>query len=190
MSEDPAIHLDPTPDSTPPLAAIHEESDVPTRRRLDIIFGVAAFVVIVDQCTKWWALDSLATDPVALIWTLRLNLVYNTGASFSMARGFGPFIGLLGFIVVGFLIWHGRAVTSRLAAFGLGMVLGGAIGNLLDRLLRGDSGFLQGGVVDFIDFQWWPVFNLADAAVVVGAILVGVVYAFGSLSATGGSTNG
>jgi signal peptidase II len=50
------------------------------------------------------------------------------------------------------------------------MVLGGAIGNLLDRAFRPGDGFLGGGVVDFIDLQWWPVFNLADSAIVVGAI--------------------
>ena len=54
----------------------------------------------------------------------------------------------------------------------VGLVLGGATGNIADRLLRSDDGFLQGAVVDFIDLQWWPVFNVADAAVCVGAVLL------------------
>jgi signal peptidase II len=57
-------------------------------------------------------------------------------------------------------------------AVALGMIVGGASGNLCDRLLRGDAGLLHGSVVDFIDFQWWPVFNVADIGVVCGAILL------------------
>ena len=59
-------------------------------------------------------------------------------------------------------------------AVALGMIVGGASGNVADRLLRGDSGFLQGSVVDFIDLQWWPVFNVADIGVVCGAILLSI----------------
>ena len=53
-----------------------------------------------------------------------------------------------------------------------GLISGGALGNLLDRAFRGDDGFLHGAVIDFIDLQWWPVFNVADACIVVGAILL------------------
>lgn len=67
--------------------------------------------------------------------------------------------------------------TSRhpLGATSVGLIAGGAVGNLIDRAFRGDDGFLQGAVVDFIDLQWWPVFNIADAAIVVGAVLLVVV---------------
>jgi signal peptidase II len=57
-------------------------------------------------------------------------------------------------------------------AVSIGLVLGGALGNLVDRAFRPGDGFLGGGVVDFIDLQWWPVFNLADSAIVVGAIVL------------------
>ena len=77
--------------------------------------------------------------------------------------------------VVGFLLWQGRSVSTRVGAVALGLVLGGAIGNLVDRALRDGGGFLQGAVVDFIDLQWWPVFNVADSCVVIGAILLVVV---------------
>jgi signal peptidase II len=60
-------------------------------------------------------------------------------------------------------------------AIAIGMVLGGALGNLSDRAFRGGGGFLGGGVVDFVDLQWWPVFNVADSAIVVGAILLFLV---------------
>jgi signal peptidase II len=60
---------------------------------------------------------------------------------------------------------------------GVGLVLGGAVGNLIDRVARADAGFLSGPVIDFVDLQWWPVFNVADSAVVVGAIML-VVFGF------------
>jgi signal peptidase II len=65
---------------------------------------------------------------------------------------------------------YARTVTDRRMLVLFGAIAGGAIGNLLDRLLRADDGFMSGGVVDFIDFQWWPIFNVADMAVVCGAI--------------------
>ena len=67
--------------------------------------------------------------------------------------------------------------TRHVGAVALGLVLGGAAGNLLDRLFREGSGFLGGGVVDFIDLQWWPIFNVADAAVTIGGLLLVFVVA-------------
>jgi signal peptidase II len=185
------------PDDQPPNAAESSMSTAPdvgserspmaARRHLGIIFGVAAAVVLLDQLTKWWALDALRTHPINVFWTLRLELTYNTGASFSLGRGSGPLIGLLALAVVGFLVWHGRGISSRLVATGLGLVLGGAIGNLLDRAFRGDAGFMQGAVVDFIDFQWWPIFNVADMGVVIGGIVVVLVYVFRPDAVSGGA---
>ena len=76
-------------------------------------------------------------------------------------------IAVLALVVVGFLLWQGRTIASRAGAVALGLILGGALGNLADRAFRG-GGFFGGGVVDFIDLQWWPVFNVADSCVVVG----------------------
>ncbi len=61
---------------------------------------------------------------------------------------------------------------SKSVVVAVGLVVGGAIGNLIDRAFRTDTGFLKGGVVDFIDLQWWPVFNIADAAIVVGGVMM------------------
>ena len=72
-----------------------------------------------------------------------------------------------------------RRTGSMLSAVGIGLVIGGAIGNVSDRLFRAGDGFLGGAVVDFIDLQWWPVFNVADMAVTVG----GVILVLGSLLA-------
>jgi len=138
---------------------------------------VAAGVLLLDQLTKWWAVQALATRTIHVVWTLQLNLVENRGTAFSLVRSGGQFIGPIAIAVVAVLIWQGRGVSSRLGAVALGLVLGGAVGNLLDRALRGDAGFMQGPVVDFIDFRWWPVFNVADMGVVIGGILLVVVYA-------------
>jgi signal peptidase II len=144
----------------------------PAPRRL-LLGAVAATVVAIDQLTKWWALERLSGGRIIeVFWTLRFRLTFNTGMAFSLAGGFAPWIAVLALGVVAFLVWHGRTVTTRTGAVALGLILGGAIGNLADRAFRGDAGFLGGAVVDFIDLQWWPVFNVADMGVVVGAVLL------------------
>jgi signal peptidase II len=135
---------------------------------------VAATALLTDQLTKWWALEQLRDEPIDLFWTLRLRLTSNTGAAFSLAGDAGPVIALLALGVVGFLLWQGRTITSRLGAVSLGLILGGALGNLTDRAFRGDS-FFSGAVIDFVDAQWWPVFNVADSCVVIGGILLVIV---------------
>jgi signal peptidase II len=145
----------------------------PSASRFAIVFGTALTVIVLDQLTKWWALESLSGGRVIdVVWTLRFRLVFNSGASFSIGDGLGPLIGLAAIAVVIILIWTGRSIASPVGAVALGLVLGGAIGNLLDRVFRAGDGFLGGSVVDFIDVQWWPVWNVADMGVVIGAILL------------------
>jgi signal peptidase II len=131
---------------------------------------VAAAVVAVDHLTKWWAQNELVGGDIDLIGSLRLHLTYNTGAAFSLGSRFAPVIALLAVAVVVALLGFGRALRGTLPTVAVGAVVGGAVGNLLDRLLRDGDGFLGGGVVDFIDLQWWPVFNVADIAITLGAI--------------------
>ncbi len=152
--------------------------DAPARprsaRRLTLLtVAVAAVVVAVDQLTKSWAVNALADRDIDLVWTLRLNLTFNAGMAFSQGRGLGPVIGVLALVVVVVLLASLRKGGSVLSAVAVGLVIGGAAGNVIDRLFRaGEGGFLSGRVVDFIDLQWWPVFNLADASIVVGAVLL------------------
>ena len=145
----------------------------PGPRRIRLVVAVALAVVVVDQLTKWVALRRLTDGPVHVIWTLRFNLVRNTGAAFSMGsgRGVGPWISVLALAVV---IGLSLGYTSRLrvGAVAAGLIAGGAVGNLLDRAFRGEGGFMSGAVVDFIDLQWWPVWNVADASIVVGGLLL------------------
>lgn len=133
---------------------------------------MAAAVVVVDQLTKTWALRALQDGPIELVWTLQFNLTFNTGAAFSRFPGLGPYIGILAAVVAVGLLWSGRTVPTRTGAVAVGLIFGGAIGNLIDRAFRAGDGFLGGGVVDFIDVQWYPIFNVADIGVVVGAVLL------------------
>jgi signal peptidase II len=136
--------------------------------------GVAVGLLLLDQLSKSWAVRQLGDGEVIdVVWTLRFNLAFNSGASFSMGEGWGRWIALVAVLIVGLLVWQGLQVRSRLASVALGMIVGGALGNVIDRAFRaGGDGFLGGSVVDFIDFQWWPVFNIADMGVVIGAILL------------------
>jgi signal peptidase II len=133
---------------------------------------VAVAVLAADQLTKWWALETLDTRTIDVVWTLRLNLTLNPGSAFSIARGRGAVISLLAIVIVAVLLRTGRYATRPGMAVAIGLVFGGAVGNLIDRAFRAGDGFLGGHVVDFIDLQWWPVFNVADAAIVVGALLL------------------
>lgn len=147
--------------------------------RVRSVAALAAVVVAVDQLTKHWAVNRLSGHrTIELVGSLQLRLTYNTGAAFSFGSGrnLGPLIGVLALAVVGWLLWSGHG-TTRLGAVAAGLVAGGAVGNLVDRALRdgpwgAPAGFMGGGVVDFVDLQWYPVFNVADAAIVVGALLL------------------
>lgn len=146
-----------------------------------LLAGVALAVLVVDQLTKWWALSALADGPIDVAWGLQWNLVRNKASAFSLGGGsaWGPLVSVLGLAIVVGLLWMARSTTSRWGAVFVGLVIGGAIGNLIDRGARSDSGFMGGGVVDFVDVGWWPVFNVADAAVVVGIIGLVVVTLIG-----------
>lgn len=147
---------------------------VRARYRLGLTLAVAAVVLVLDQLTKWWALEKLSppNGPIDVVWTLRFNLTFNSGMAFSQGRGLGPIIGAIALVVVVVLVVSAGRGASTLGAVAIGMIVGGAAGNLADRLFRSDSGFLQGHVVDFIDVQWWPVFNVADMGVVIGGLLL------------------
>jgi signal peptidase II len=143
-------------------------------RKLRLVAIVALVSLVLDQLTKHWAVNALSDGHVIdVVGSLRFNLYYNTGVAFSMGtgKGVGPWVTVL---ALGVVVGLSLGATSRLTvgAIASGLIAGGAIGNLLDRAFRGDAGFLHGGVVDFIDLQWWPVFNVADACVVVGAGLL------------------
>jgi signal peptidase II len=120
------------------------------------------------------------------VWTLRFALGFNSGMAFSRAEGWGPVIGVAATLVLVYLLASLRRAGSAVSLAGLSLVIGGACGNLLDRLFRGDA-WMRGSVVDFIDLQWWPVFNVADSAISVGAVLL-VLAAFRDPTRSVGAT--
>ena len=150
-------------------------------------------VVIVDQLTKQWADNRLVAGPctpegdecIDLLFSLRLHLVYNEGAAFSTGTELGPLFGVIAMVMSVVLVVVARRRVDRLGQVLLGLIAGGAIGNLIDRVVRADDGLLSGAVIDFIDLQWWPVFNIADSAVVVGVIAL-IVYSLIDPDAAGG----
>jgi signal peptidase II len=150
-------------------------------RSLLAIGAVTVVVVVLDQLTKWWALEAL-TDPtrvIDLVWTLRLRVIYNTGTAFSLTSDSGPIVSVIALVVVAFLLWSGRTQRSPWVLTSYGLVVGGTFGNLVDRVFRdGNEGLLGGAVIDFVDLQWFPVFNLADAALTIGIGLLLVVGLF------------
>lgn len=144
---------------------------------------VAALVFAADQISKPWILSVFegGARPVEVTPFFNLVLVYNRGVSFGLFSNdsaYGPYIlaGLAVAIALGIWWFLLRKATGRYMAVACGMIVGGAFGNALDRLL-------YGGVVDFLDFHiagyHWPAFNIADCAIVVGAVLVAADGLFG-----------
>ena len=130
---------------------------------------ISAVIVLLDQISKAWALGVLADGHIIpVVWTMQFNLTYNRGMAFSRGTGIGPIIGVIGLVVVVLLLLSLRRADNALTRVATGLIIGGAVGNILDRLFRG-SGWMRGAVIDFIDFQWWPVFNIADMAIMIGA---------------------
>lgn len=188
MSEDRPIDNAAVPetgdDAAPSSAAAVPEADETGkpagRRRLTTLLAIAIVLFGLDLLTKCLAVALI--DPgesVPIIGDFaRFTLVRNPGAAFSMATGMTWLLTLIAAAVVIGVIRIGRTLRSLWWAIGLGMVLGGALGNLVDRIFR-YPGPLQGHVVDFVAIGWWPVFNVADSAIVCGAILLVALTVFG-----------
>lgn len=133
---------------------------------------MAAGVVALDQLTKAWAISALADGPIAIIdTTVQFRLARNTGAAFSLFASGGPIVGIIAVGVVILIFVALGDASRRLEAVALGLVLGGAVGNLLDRAFRGDD-FLSGAVVDFVYTSFFPTFNVADTAITFGVALL------------------
>ncbi|ORV74836.1 signal peptidase II [Mycobacterium gastri] len=175
---------EPTGSADPPTTAgdtgESEASAPPPPRRLRLLLSVAAIVLALDIVTKVLAVKLLPPgQPVSIVGdTVTWTLVRNSGAAFSMATGYTWVLTLIATGVVVGIFWMGRRLVSPWWALGLGMILGGAMGNLVDRFFRA-PGPLRGHVVDFLSVGWWPVFNVADPSVVGGAILLVVLSILG-----------
>ena len=150
--------------------AISPGSPAGVARRLAVAAGVAALVVMVDQLTKWWAVDRLSRGPVHVAGTLDLELSRNTGSAFSLFQGGSAALVVVAAALVVALALMVRRSGSVGRAAVLGLIIGGALGNLSDRLFRDG----HGAVVDFIALHFWPTFNVADSCIVVGCVLLAI----------------
>ena len=126
-------------------------------------------VILVDQVTKSLAVAKLEpNEPIMLVWTLQLNIIRNSGASFSLGSNLTPYIASVAILASIGITYLALLESNRMTLSFYGIVLGGVLGNVIDRNSRTGDGFLVGKVVDFIDLQWWPIFYFADVALVVG----------------------
>jgi signal peptidase II len=164
-----------------PLSPADEPTPLPTassgRRHLFLLLAASAVVAYVaDQVSKVWALDALTPgDPVDLLGGyLRLNLIRNPGAAFSIGNGATWVMTLIAFVVLVVIVRTARRIGSRGWAWALGLLLGGSLGNLTDRMVR-EPGPGRGHVVDFIDYFGLFIGNVADIAIVGAAVLIGVL---------------
>ena len=140
------------------------------RARLALfLYGIAAAVYAVDRVTKWIVHRELAgRPPIDVIpGVVRLRYTTNTGGAFGLFGGQAWLFFAATLVVCLVILAASTRLGSASTAVGLGLILGGALGNLTDRLIRGPR-----GVIDFIDFRVWPVFNAADSAIVVGAFVI------------------
>jgi len=153
-----------------------EPTEVPVERRnrlLVLLAATAVVVLTVDQLTKIWAVEALTgrgrVDLVGDLFGLRL--IRNSGAAFSFATGWTWVLTVLAVGVVAAIIRYARRLGSRAWALTLGLLVGGAVGNLVDRFFR-EPGFARGHVVDFFELPHYPIFNVADSCIVTAAVLI------------------
>jgi signal peptidase II len=172
LSSDPPLP-DPPDDQDDTAAPDQQDPPAPTRPlRTVLLLSVALLALVLDVVTKVLVVERLeGREPVELLGgQLLLRVSRNPGAAFSFAEGATVLFTAVAVAVVVVILRVSRQLRSTGWALSLGLLLGGAAGNLVDRVLR-SPGPGRGAVVDFIDFQVWPSFNVADSAIVTGGLL-------------------
>ena len=135
------------------------------------IFLTAWTIWLFDFATKQWAISALEVEPKKILGSfLQLSLVKNPGAAFGFATGLTLLYSILAVVVVATIVYFARAISSRGWQLTAGLLLGGVMGNLADRAFR-EPAFFRGHVIDWIELPRWPVFNVADIAIVSAALL-------------------
>jgi len=147
-------------------------------RRWRTLFSVAWAVWVLDLATKIWAVKNLSyKSNIKVVGEFfQLTFVRNSGAAFSFAAGATIFLSIFGLIVMSAILYYSPQITSRGWAVVLGLVLGGILGNMVDRIFR-EPGVLRGHVIDWMQLPNWPVFNIADTAIVTAAVIAMVLTA-------------
>ncbi|WP_127128287.1 signal peptidase II [Georgenia sp. SYP-B2076] len=165
-----------TPEGAPPGSGERTVSPEHRRRLLATLLALTVVITAVDQVTKYLAESRMTPGTLTPVLgdLLGLQLIYNPGAAFSLATGMTWIFTLISLVVVVVVLRVSRRLGSLGWAAALGMLLGGCLGNLIDRLLR-EPGFARGHVVDFISYGGYFVGNVADIAIVCAAILIGIL---------------
>ena len=147
-----------------------------TVRTWRTLFSVAWFVWILDLATKLWAVSTLShrSDIKVIGSFFKLTLVRNSGAAFSLAEGATIFLSIFGILFLCAILYFSPRITSKGWAVVLGLVMGGILGNLVDRIFR-EPGVLRGHVIDWMQLPNWPIFNIADSAIVIAALIAMVL---------------
>jgi signal peptidase II len=180
---------EPSSDADPqtPAPSSSVEGPAPARRRrlFLLLASIAVVTYLLDQLSKWWAISALGgEEPWNLIGSfLRLDLIRNPGAAFSIGTGNTWVLTIIAVVVLVVVIRVSRRLGSSGWAWALGLLLGGALGNLTDRIIR-EPGLGRGHVIDFLNYNGWFIGNVADIAIVSAAVLIGV------LALTGRSVDG
>ena len=151
---------------------VPEDTPVPGGRQLPVVFGVAFTVLALDVVTKLIVVRTLSGHPPIRLLDgfLTLLLLRNSGAAFSIGTSMTIVFTAIAVAVIVYILRAARRLRSLPWAITLGLLLGGATGNLADRIFR-SPGLFRGDVVDWIELPHWPVFNLADSAIVCGGLL-------------------
>jgi len=151
-------------------SAASEGRESPESRPLGGFFATAVLVVLLDQLTKHWVVTELGDgDVVTLIeGVLTFRLTYNPGGAFGLGQSVPVFFAIASLLISAVIVYLARRVDDPRWLVPLGTVLGGGIGNLIDRFAREPGG----RVVDFVDLQVWPLFNVADSAIVIGVTIL------------------
>jgi len=173
---------DPAVGPTPAVEPVPERPAVagPARSRRGLAFTVAAVWLLLDVVTKAVAVAELTPfRPVQLVdGVLELDLLRNAGSAFSLATGYTAVLSLVAVAVVVVVVRIAGRLRSTGWAVAFGLLLGGAMGNLADRVFRA-PGVLRGHVVDFIVLPHWPVFNIADTGITIAAVMIVVLSLLG-----------
>lgn len=133
---------------------------------MKLFWKTVAGVFALDQFTKYLVINNIALGSNINLSILKISHIQNTGISFGMFQGYPNLMIYIMLAVIFFIFYsYEELASSTRSTYAIGAIIGGAFGNLLDRILIG-------AVTDFIDFGWWPAFNIADTAICVGALIL------------------
>jgi len=136
-----------------------------------LIFSITIFIILLDQLTKFLIRTSFALheSETLIPKVLELTHIQNTGIAFGLFKNMQPIMIIINVLIICVIIYYLKDIKNRKLAISISLILGGAFGNLIDRIFLGT-------ITDFIKISIWPVFNIADSAITIGAILLAIYF--------------